>query len=184
MSVGSLPIKRSPHIKSLCLLFLVLLCAGCIFNQTTGLIYEYDFENLRNTNPLFLSKAQAHSGIYSNKLDTSFIFGKTFALKFKYISKEKVRKVKISFWVYLPDSAAAGYYVTEVRGLDNKNLFWDATNFNEKIAPPGNWKQISAEYNLAAKNLNLPDNEIALYPWHQGKTEFYIDDIRIEFLTE
>jgi hypothetical protein len=169
------------------LLPFLLIISAC--SRTTAkqkrLVYYNDFENIKGwTNPpLVLKKHIAHSGVYSNKLDTGVaMYGGTFRLKFKDIIATKIKKVKLSFWVLLADPKSKGKFVIDISGTADNNLFWIAKDIDTSVAPHGKWTQVRTTYTFVETNITAPNNIIKIYPWNDGKKEFYIDDVELEFV--
>lgn len=160
---------------------LILLCA-CNMPKQRGLVYFNDLESIKGWTQVNLSKKYAHSGIYSNKLDSEHDFGLTFKQLFKEISEDKIIGVKVRFWAYITENAK-GKLVLEVRKPNNSFAFWTAKDLSDIAPKYGEWQQAEASFTLnAADSLNKPENTISIYPWSVGKNDFYIDDMRIEFI--
>ena len=79
----------------------LLLLMACNTPKQKGLVYFNDFESIKGWAPINLSKKIAHSGIFSNKLDSGHVYGATFKELFREISDDKLVKVKVSFWAYI-----------------------------------------------------------------------------------
>jgi hypothetical protein len=171
--------------KTTTYIFLFLIVIGCSQkSKQKGLVYYNDYESIKGwSSPLVLTKETAHSGTYSNKLDTGLAtFGNTFRLKFKEIIPARIKKVKLSFWAYLTDVTSEGKFVIDITGSpENKSVFWIAKDINDALAGHGKWTEVKVDYTLEDK-VTLPGNTILIYPWNTGKKAFYIDDVRIEFV--
>ena len=168
-------------IISLCLL---LSFAGCKNSgKQKGLMYYNDFESIKGWADVLLEKKPVHSGIYSNRLDTVNRYGETLKLTFKEISEKLIKKVKVSYWVYLSDASSKGKLVLEINQPDKKNLLWTAKNIEEFAKTPGQWIEIKLEFSFPKKEFMLPQNSIKIYPWNLGNNQIYVDDVRIEFVS-
>jgi hypothetical protein len=159
----------------------LILLFACNTPRQKGLVYYNDFESIKGWAPLALSKKTAHSGIYSNKLDTAHAFGVTFKQLFRELSDDKLVKVKVSFWTYMTPNAD-GKLVVQVNKLDNSLALWTAKNLADIAPKRGQWQQAEAQFTFPADSINKPDNTISIYPWSTGKGDFYIDDMKIEFV--
>jgi hypothetical protein len=159
----------------------LILIVACGQPKQKGLIYYNDCESIKGWAPVYLSKKYAHSGMFSNKLDSAHQYGFTFKQTFKDISDERVSRIKISMWTFItPD--AKGKMVIEIRNHDGHTVFWQSTQLDAPTIKRNIWQQVSAEYTVHADSVNRPENTVAIYPWCNAKSDFYIDDIRIEFV--
>ena len=165
--------------KKIICLCLVVICA-CNAPKQKGLVYFNDFDAIKGWTTVYLSKKIVHSGLYSNKLDSSHIYGMTFKQLFKEISDDKIIKVKASFWVYVTNKAK-GKFVVEVRNPDNKQIFWTSKDFSEIAPKHGEWQQAETSFTFA-DSICKPENSVSIYPWCTGKGDFYIDDTKLEFV--
>jgi hypothetical protein len=158
----------------------LILLSACSVPKQKGLVYFNDMEGAKGWVPINLSKRYAHSGIYSNKFDSAHAFGITFRQLFREISDDKIIKVKLSFWAYMTPKAV-GKMVMEVKKPDNTTAIWTAKDMAE-IAPKHNeWQQVNLEFTFN-DSINKPENMLAIYPWSIGKGDFYVDDIRLEYI--
>jgi hypothetical protein len=160
----------------------LVLLAACSKPQQSGLVYFNDYESIKGWAQMDLSKEQAHSGVYSNKLDSVSKYGLTFKMPFAEISNEKIRMVKVSAWVFITAESKGGI-VLEVLNHDGKQILWAAQKTDITNVVPDKWQLVSKEFVLN-DSINKPTNSIAVYPWCSGKTGFYVDDLRIEFVTK
>jgi hypothetical protein len=148
-----------------------------------GLVYANDFENMKGWAPMMnLTKYPAHEGVFASKLDSAHLFGPTLKLRFEDISPLPIRKLKFSMWIYLKSLNAQGKIVVAVEAPDKPNLFWDAKHIRDLVKEAGKWVQVTGEFNLYTGNINAPKNTIAFYPWSLSKEDFFVDDIRVEFV--
>ncbi|MGP8217539.1 MAG: hypothetical protein ACLQQ4_18365 [Bacteroidia bacterium] len=157
----------------------ILLCA-CNPQKQKGLVYFNDFESIKGWAPVNLSKKYFHSGMYSNKIDSVNTFGLTFRQSFWQISEDKIARVKVSFWTYLTDKAQ-GKLVMEVRRLDNSLALWTGKNIADLAPRRGEWQRVETSFTVP-DSLRERDNIISIYPWNISKSDFYVDDFRIEFV--
>lgn len=158
----------------------VVLLMACNAPKQKGLVYYNDMEDAKGWLPIQLSKKYAHSGMYSDKFDSTHAFGITFRQLFREISDDKVIKVKVSFWAYMTPKAI-GKFVMEIKKPDNSTALWTAKDMSE-VAPKHNeWQQVNMEFTFN-DTLNKPEYQLALYPWNISKGDFYIDDIRLEYI--
>lgn len=168
--------------KILCTLLVASAFIGCSKHKQKGLVYFNDFESIKGWTDILLDKKPVHSGIYSNRLDTGHVYSENLKLYFKEISDHMVHKVKISVWVFIPDTSVHGKLVMEINQPDKKNLFWVGKSFNECVKKYGDWTEISQEFTLIKKEILLPQNSIKIFVWNLSKKPMYVDDMRVEFV--
>src|ERR1017187_4760350 len=173
--------KMIVRVQGFMFVMVILLGLGCTPKQN-GLIFFNDFESIKGWAPAYLNKQPHHAGEYSNKLDSTSIYGVTFKLKFKDISDLAVKKVKISFWVLKSNVNDSSKFVVEVSDKDKNKVFWIAKNIEELVKSPQKWVKVSLEFAFLKESITLPDNIISIYAWNLGKNEIYIDDEKIEFV--
>jgi hypothetical protein len=165
--------------KTICLSLIILL-AACNHPRQKGLVYYNDFESIKGWTYVNLSREKAHSGIYSNKLDSSSVYGETFRQHFFEISDAKVVKVKLSLWAYLTPNAK-GKLVVDIRNKDSKTVFWAGQHL--ELAPKRDeWQKIDTTITFAADSISGAGNLISVFPWNLSKSPIYIDDFRVEFV--
>jgi hypothetical protein len=160
----------------------LILVVGCSQPKQGGLVYYNDCETLKGWNTANISNEQAHSGTYSNKLDSIHEYGLTLRQSFAEIANEKIKTIKVSVWVFIKPETKGGM-VLEVRNKDGKQILWDSQKTDKTNVVPNKWQFVTKDFVLN-DSISKPENTIAVYPWCSGKTEFYVDDIRIEFVTK
>jgi len=165
--------------KKLLFATLVLLTA-CNSQRQKGLVYYNDYESIKGWAPVTLSKKTAHSGIYSNQLDSIHVYGAGFKQVFKDISENKVVKVKVNFWTYIAPNTQAKL-VVEIRKPDNSMAFWTAKTLSDIAPKIGIWQQAQVDFTFP-DSIIKSTSSVAIYPWNVGKGTFYVDDLRLEFV--
>jgi len=121
------------------------------------------------------------SGKFSNKLDDQMEYGITFTKNGMEIPQhEKIREIKLSFQVYSDQPLKKASFVCAVTG--SKDKFYEY--FQEDITADSK-KWLNVEISMPV-NATLWGNDavIKIYPWNPGKERFFLDDIRIDFLSE
>jgi hypothetical protein len=159
---------------------------GCHIKEDKqkGLVYFNDLETSKGWVPnLRLTKSPVYSGIFSNRLDSEFVYGLTFKLRFKEIYRGPVKRVKFSMQCYLKTNSSKGKIVISVETKFGKNVFWNAKKIKELTSEAEKWVELKGEFDIPQNNVWSPDNFISIYPWNEGKEEFFVDDFRIEFCT-
>jgi hypothetical protein len=165
--------------KITCICLIVLL-ASCSVQKQKGLVYFNDFESVKGWAPIWLTKKIAHSGLFSNQVDSTHIYGASFKQLFREISDNKIVKIKASLWLYLP-AKAQGKLVLEVRKPNDSVKLWTCKDFTEIAPKIGQWQEAKVEFTLPDSVIK-PANIICVYPWGINKSLFYVDDMRLEFV--
>jgi len=109
------------------------------------------------------------------------MYSLAFTQSFNEISTEKVGRVKVSMWAFMTDSAK-GSMVVEVRNPAGKVIMWESGNLYQPYVKNNKWQMISSDFLFRNDSITKPENTVFVYAWNNSKKEFYIDDIRVEFI--
>ena len=159
----------------------LILLVACSQPKQGGLIYYNDCESIKGWTTVTLSKEHAHSGVYSNKVDTIHPYGLVLRQTFKDISPEKISVINASMWVYITPGSK-GELVLEIRNHEGTIIHWASKKFDTSTVVPNNWKLVSTKF-VIKDSINKADNVVAVYPWSTGKSDLFADDVKIEFIT-
>ena len=159
----------------------MIVLASCTQIRQRGLVYYNDFESIKGWTAVNLSSTFSHSGTFSNKLDSTHMYSLAFTQSFNEISTEKVGRVKVSMWAFMTDSAK-GSMVVEVRNPAGKVIMWESGNLYQPYVKNNKWQMISSDFLFRNDSITKPENTVFVYAWNNSKKEFYIDDIRVEFI--
>jgi hypothetical protein len=144
--------------------------------------YFTDMESIDTANwKGFQNNEKFFSGSYSNKLDRESEFGITFRKKVNEIPEhEKIREIRISCQVWKNQALKEAGFVYSVSGEKDKVYEY----FKEDLhANPNKWLSNEIVIPVNAGSWGS-DAVINIYPWNSGKELFYVDDIKIDFLSE
>lgn len=122
-----------------------------------------------------------YSGKFSNSLSDKAEFGITLLKKGSEIPQHtKLKQVRISFQLFSNEPLKKAGYVYAVTGTKDKTYEY---HLEKLSAETKKWisKEITIPVNAA---LWGEDAVVKIYPWNAGKEFFFIDDIKIEFLSE
>ncbi|MBI5538711.1 MAG: hypothetical protein HY951_01530 [Bacteroidia bacterium] len=139
-----------------------------IFSTSNNL----DANNLwLNTNTIF--KGNAHSGLYSSKLDTAAEYGIGINPILKNISDKLPKKITIKCWVYstVPNLDAS---IVCNPLLNSQVVDWKNYDFKTIVTKANEWTEITASFDLP-KNITL-DTELRAFVWNPNKLTFFVDD--------
>ena len=163
------------------IIFILLFAVSCKPKQH-GLVYYNDFESIKGWSPAYLNKSNHVSGEYSNKLDTSNVYGVTFKIKFKEVTDLKIKKLKISQMVLLNSINSQSNLVVEVTDPSNKKVFYLAKNIEQVVRREKKWVKVEEVLTFPSDAITNPENTISIYSNDIGKSDIYIDNVRIEFV--
>ncbi|HLK98725.1 MAG TPA: carbohydrate binding domain-containing protein [Hymenobacter sp.] len=166
------------------MVFLVLFSCSSNEKESSAILASNDFDSLAGwTGGIAipsLTRERAHSGKYSVKVDpTGSEYSNGYSGQLKELSDNKLKKINISAWVYLPDGNASAVLVTQIIDpSNNKTLLWEALNFTKEIKTFNKWVKVEQE-------VTLPDNisynsVLNVYMWRATSTKpVFMDDLII-----
>lgn len=185
-----MPLFFTPRTKVLLLTSsLFLLSVACNSDKQSTVnpdtMVSNDFESLAGwigaTPNVSLTKEKAHSGNYSIKVDNNVEYSLSFNSTLGALHEVRVKRIKISAWVFVPNDRALATFVTHAGDNDpsGKPLVWDG--FDVVKAADGKYNQW-VEVN---KIVDIPEAAVAtttigFYLWRSGGTEaVYLDDLTV-----
>lgn len=187
MSTSASSIRRCPL---LAVLSLLLLAACGSSDQTAAtkadILVSTDFDSLAGwmgtpPNPS-LTREKAHSGRYSSKVGGSIEYGLTFANTLGELHEVRVKRLKISAWVFVPSAQASALFITHGGDAqpNAKPLIYNILDVVKAVdGNYGQWVPIS-------KILELPDaviysTNIGFYLWRPSPSpeSVYLDDLTV-----
>lgn len=184
-----MPLSFSSQARLLTLLGgLGILAVACGSNKTAStaadVLVGNDFESLAGwlgvtPNPS-LTDEKAHSGHYSIKVDGTIEYSLGFASTLGALHDTRVKRIKVTAWVFVPDAQAVALLVTHAGDAPNvKPLLWDGFDVTKAVAGSyGKWVEVS-------KVMELPGavtaaTNIGFYLWHTGGSQpVYLDDLTV-----
>ena len=161
--------------------FSLCILGGCGKNSN-DLTFFNDFENIK---PWFIdssvTKGNAHSGEYAVKTGLPHEFSLGFHMKCKEISKNPLKKIKVSVWVNLSDTMTDAVLVTGINSPQTPNVLYDGKPLNKIVRQKDKWSEITAEYFINKGDLNQAENLILVYIWNKGSHPVLMDDLKVSF---
>ncbi|CAN5345605.1 hypothetical protein BH10BAC1_BH10BAC1_06620 [soil metagenome] len=139
-----------------------------------------EFFDLENNGEAFISSDKFFSGKKSCKLSPSIEYGVSISKKMSDIpSFNNLTSISLTFKSFSGDADPDALYVLSIDDNAGKNIFWagESIHFNSKT----DWAESNVNFVLAPEYLN-PDYKISIYPWNRKKKEFYVDDIRVDYI--
>jgi hypothetical protein len=96
-------------------------------------------------------------------------------------SYESMNKLKVSLYSFMEKSTPEATLVLSIDDtINHKSITWNGKSVDSP--PPGKWNLIDAEFDINAEWLK-PQYNISVYIWNKTKSTFYVDNMRVEFLT-
>ncbi|MBO3271898.1 hypothetical protein [Hymenobacter defluvii] len=151
---------------------------------TGDILVSNDFETLAGwmgaTPVLTLTEEKAHSGWYSIKVDGSNEYSIGFNSTLGALHDVRVKKIRVSGWVFVPSEQATACLITHVGDAipKTKPLLWDSFNMV---------KEVQGKYNQwvhVTKVLDIPMaadayTNIGFYLWrnYASNQPVYFDDL-------
>lgn len=160
-------------------------CGGEKTEHPAGQITSNDFESLDgwvgDTPAPSLTKEKAHSGAYSVSVRPGLDYGLSYNNFLGKMSPNRLGKIKVTAWVYLPSAQAAAKLVTEIkdptRATDNQ-LLWQGLDLAKAVKKYNEWQQVTQEITLPAKAAATSRFQVYLWRADSGQP-VYLDDVTI-----
>jgi hypothetical protein len=160
-------------------------CGEKAANKPAGLLAENDFESLdgwsSGVNNPSLTKEQAHSGVYSVKVNPGIDYSLGYNNQLGKVSATRIHKMKLHAWVRLPNDKTTVLLVGEVKNEGApKSVVWEGLDLLKEAQTKGFDKWIEVE-----KTFDLPESvtynsQLLVYLWRGGSTQpAYLDDLQI-----
>lgn len=183
-----MPLSFSSQARVLLLCGLGMLAVACGSNKAAAtaadVLVSNDFESLAGwlgatPNPS-LTDEKAHSGRYSIKVDDSIAYSLGFASTLGALHDTRVKRIKVTAWVFVPNAQGAALLVTHAGDAPNvKPLLWDGFDVTKAVAGSyGRWVEISKVMELPAGVTAA--TSIGFYLWRTGGHQpVYLDDLTV-----
>ncbi|HEX8425817.1 carbohydrate binding domain-containing protein [Hymenobacter sp.] len=160
-------------------------CGDKAADKPANQLTHTDFESidgwLGDNTSNSLTKEKAHSGQYSIKVDPAIEYSIGYNNLLGKLSASKLRKIKVSAWVYLPKGSSDAVLVTQVVDPANatKPILWDGLRLADQVKTNDKWVNVE-------KEIALPDNvsyanRFNIYLWRTSSPgTAFIDDLSVE----
>lgn len=126
-----------------------------------------------------LTKEHAHSGAYAVRVADGLEFSLGYRTVLRKLGDNKLRKIKVQAWVYVPSPKASCMLVTEVRNKgEDKTALWDGIRLTDVAKVQNRWVRVEKEIVLPATA--TPESQLQVYLWRSTSPQpTYLDDLRI-----
>ena len=140
----------------------------------------FDFDIHIPSDPTLLSNKVALSGKTALEYTSANEFGPVFSKKTDELKDYSGSiMMAVSFNLLKKDSLIDVTSVIEIKKGESI-IAWYGQNINKTI-PLGAWQKVEMKQILPVNELNK-NNMIRFYFWNKGKNNFYIDDVKIDYL--
>lgn len=143
-----------------------------------------DFESMVGwiPDPVALTKEQAHSGVYSVKVDQEHEYSLGYNYLLGQLSPTRIRGVRVEAWVYAPDhNPSAQIRVALNDAVGGKTMMNDGVEFGSQVKEFGKWVKVSKE--IAFPPTANYSSQLVIYLWRGGSSsKAFMDDIQLTAL--
>lgn len=174
------------HLLYAALAFTLWGCGGATPSHSDNVLASNDFESLDGwiggeVGPS-LTKDQAHSGVYSVKVDPKVEYSMGYANPLSRLSSSRVQKLKLHGWVFLPSDKAGAQLVTQLQNPgDPKPLLWDGMDLLSEGKAKGYNKWIEFEHVIPVPEASTYNTQLKIYLWKANSAQpVYLDDLQLE----
>ncbi|HLG35572.1 MAG TPA: hypothetical protein VI757_11890 [Bacteroidia bacterium] len=173
---------------NLFLLATVTISCNSNSNNDSKLTYTNNFETDYAFNSHHqgnvIKSADAHSGWFVSKIDSTQVFSTTFNMQVSDISKNPLQFVHFSAWIKMESMNSQPMMVVDVADSTKKTLEWLALHVNQQITELNEWVKVDVKFDLTDNKRNSPSNYLKIYVSNGKKEPSYVDDISITFNEE
>ncbi len=120
-------------------------------------------------------EGRAFSGTKASKLDQSNEFSVVYEQKFGYIAESTPKRVTFNAMIYAMEPFPTGYVVASIGTID----YYRNYPITEFVPTANKWEKVSATFTLP--DSLKPSDKLKVYLWNKKKSEFWADDISLEF---
>ncbi|QJX46931.1 hypothetical protein HMJ29_08290 [Hymenobacter taeanensis] len=129
--------------------------------------------------PATLTRERAHSGMYSMRVDPAHEYSMTYSVVIGQMSPRKVKKIKLSAWVFLPSENTKAILGVQIVDPDQgyKEVFGDGVKM-ETVKEYNKWVQVEKVMELP--ETLAPTHNLKLFLWRAAAVDpVYVDDVRL-----
>ncbi|HEX8506895.1 MAG TPA: carbohydrate binding domain-containing protein [Hymenobacter sp.] len=177
-----------PNYLSAAALLLLLGLGGCASEtekaSDTNVLTSNDFEHLDGwtgnwTALATLSKAKAHSGVYSTSVRPGYDFSMGFDNPLGKMLDHRPDKLTVSAWVFVPNKDSNARLVAEIKEPGQpKGLLYEAVVLREEVKKFGEWQQVTKTFTLPTTTTSA--SHLVVYLWRSDSPmPVYLDDMAI-----
>jgi hypothetical protein len=143
-----------------------------------------DFESLVGwiPDPVALTKEQAHSGLYSVKVDQEHEYSLGYNYLLGQLSPTRIRGVRVEAWVYTSDhNPSAQIRVALNDAVGGTSVMNDGIELGAQVKEFGKWVKVSKD--IAFPPTANYTSQLVIYLWRGGSSnKAFMDDIQLTAL--
>ena len=127
------------------------------------------------------SSLKSFNGKRSMRVDVLNEYTDLFNRKLRYIS-DSIHNITINarFVIFITEDLNKGDLIFVCSADGNKgNVYYKAFDISNYSLSTRNWNVREFEFNI--NNLKSMNDKIKIYFWNKGRTNFFVDDVRIHF---
>ncbi|MCB2409194.1 hypothetical protein [Hymenobacter lucidus] len=126
-----------------------------------------------------LTTEKAHSGRYSVKVGPAVEYSLGYSSQLGKLSANRVKKIKIHGWAFLPDKQSNAIIVTEIKDpVTGKNIIWDGLEIAKQTKTVNKWVEIEKVIEIPATAAYT--SLLNIYMWRGNSNQnIYLDDLEI-----
>jgi hypothetical protein len=149
--------------------------------EATNTNFFFDFETTTGLNGIeTIKETTAHSGKFACDLSGNKEYGPSIIKKIKDVSKEPIKKIKLSIWLYPLTDNPNTVITASVTNSKNETVFWDGKSSENKHFPKNQWSKINAAFDLPIEKIT-PEDLLTVNIWNKGKSDVLVDDLEIVY---
>lgn len=140
-------------------------------------MYKNSFDNYAewgfNNNTLYWGNS--HSGGWCVEMDGNRKYGPGFSYKIKNLGLKDPQKIKVSVWVFLPNSDSNGEVIVSVGEEGRDAVMWEPLRTKDLVKAENKWVQMAGEFEFP-ENTN-PEYNLNIILMSTSNEKIYIDDV-------
>lgn len=120
-------------------------------------------------------EGRAFSGTKASKLDQNNEFSVVYEQKFGYVAEISPKRFTFNAMVYAAEPFPTGYVVASI----GKTEYYRNYSITEFVPTANKWEKVSVTFTFP--DSLKPSDKLKVYLWNKKKSEFWADDISLEF---
>jgi len=154
--------------------------AGIPFTSSSVISYLNDFENQALIEDEIVSREIVRSGMYSATFDEEHEYCCKAIKYIRDFPQDNLPKmVKVSAWVFYPDSVFSGATLVFSVEQEGNSLKWEGIDLTNMITTSNSWQQVSTSFTIPEKIAG--DTKLLIYFWNPVKCSIFIDNLEVRY---
>lgn len=123
-----------------------------------------------------LCQGNAHSGLFSSKIDSLVEYGIGISVKLQDMTTSVPKKANVHCWIYSNEPNLDASIVCDPN-LNGQCLNYQNFNLQTSIPKSNEWIEFKTSFDLP-ENIT-PDTDLKIYFWNPSKKTFFVDDFEV-----